>query len=111
MPAARTPGAASRIRTTAIVAVVASIAGMIVASVAGNNVGLVTTIGIVGAIAALVMLVVAAVAPGPRIEVFDEADAERLERAIGDLVSSGADERAVRDLVRDAARLGARTER
>jgi hypothetical protein len=100
--------AASRIRAAAIVVVVASIGGMIAASIAGNNVGLVTTVGITGSIAALVLLVVAAVVPAPRIAVFDEADAERLERAIASLVAAGADERAVRDLVRDAARLGSR---
>lgn len=103
--------AAARIRSAAIVVAAASIAGMIASSIAGNNVGLVTTIGVAGAIAALVLLVVAAVAPGPRIEVFDEADAERLERAIGALVAAGADERAVRDLVRDATRLGSRAGR
>ncbi|MFZ9291336.1 MAG: hypothetical protein ACO26C_02180 [Ilumatobacteraceae bacterium] len=103
--------AAARIRAGAIAVVVASIAGMIAASIAGNNVGLVTTIGVVGAIAALVLLVVAAVAPARPLEVFEDADAERLERAVASLVAHGADERAVRELVRDATRLGARATR
>jgi hypothetical protein len=38
--------------------------------------------------------------------VFEEADAERLEDDVLALVDAGADEQAVRSLVRDAVRLG-----
>ena len=42
------------------------------------------------------------------IEVFEEADAERLEDQVCTLIDAGADEEAVRALVRDAMRLGRR---
>jgi len=85
---------------------VLGIAGMIITSVAGNNVGLVNTIGGATAISALVLLVATITSNTVRPEVFVEADAERVERQISRLVEGGADETQVRDLVRDATNLG-----
>jgi uncharacterized membrane protein YeaQ/YmgE (transglycosylase-associated protein family) len=84
---------------------VCGIAGLIISSIAGNNNGVVLTIGgIIGA-AVLTLLVTSTVTARDRLDVFVEADAERLEEQIVQLVRSGADETAVRTLVRDALRL------
>ncbi len=97
---------AARWITRACVATfVGGIAGLIISSIAGNNNGIVLTIGgIIGA-AVLALLVTSTVTARERIDVFVEADAERLEEQIVSLVRSGADETAVRTLVRDALRL------
>jgi hypothetical protein len=84
---------------------VVGIAGLIVSSVAGNNNGVVLSIGGVIVVAALALLVHAAVLPG-RIDVFDEAAGEAVEARVARLVAAGADEADVRGLVRDATRLG-----
>ena len=55
---------------------------MIITSIAGNNVGVVNTIGGTTAIAALVLLVATISASTSRPEVFDDAQAERLEQQI-----------------------------
>jgi hypothetical protein len=85
---------------------VAGIAGLIVASIAGNNNGVVLTIGSITAIAAIVHITVSTVTASERVEVFDEARAERLEAEVQALVTAGADEPTVRRLVREAMRLG-----
>jgi hypothetical protein len=90
---------------------VAGIAGMIIASIAGNNVGLVNTIGGTTAISALVLLVATISANTTRPEVFDDAAAERLELKIAALAKSGADEKELRELVRQATQLGETTRR
>jgi len=84
------------------------IAGMIISSIAGNNVGVVTTIGVTTAIAALVLLIASVSSNTSRLEVFDEANAQILERQIIELVKSGTDEIALRSIVRDATKLGRR---
>ena len=84
---------------------VCGIAGIIISSIAGNNNGVVLTIGGFVAAAALVLLTASAVTPRERIEVFADADAEALEGRIAALVAAGADEAEVRALVRDAIRL------
>ncbi|MGD9999208.1 MAG: hypothetical protein AB7L17_06545 [Ilumatobacteraceae bacterium] len=84
---------------------VGGIAGLIISSVAGNNNGVVLTIGGAIAAAVLVQLVVATITARGRIDAFVEADAERIEEQIVALVRAGADEGAVRALVRDAIRL------
>ncbi|MFZ1488946.1 MAG: hypothetical protein WAS51_03325 [Ilumatobacteraceae bacterium] len=94
------------IRAACGVCFVAGIAGMIVTSVNGNNEGYVVTIGMVTAVAALVLVVTSALTASRRIDVFVEADAERLERRVDALVAAGADEHSVRELVRDAVHLG-----
>jgi len=81
---------------------VAGIAGIIVTSINGNNAGWVLTIGMVTAVAALVLIAVTAASPRPRIDVFDDVIAERVEQRITALVAAGADEAEARALVRDA---------
>jgi len=84
------------------------IVGMIVASVAGNNNGWVVTFGLVAAVSIVVLMAFSAAsrtAPTSTGAV-DETVAARVEQQIRSLVETGADETAVRDLVRDAVRLG-----
>ncbi|MFM7047648.1 MAG: hypothetical protein ACKOXX_07105 [Actinomycetota bacterium] len=97
------------IRLTCIVCFVGGIAGMIVASLADNNIGAVLTAGIITAIAAIVLLAVSTVTAQRRLAEFDDADAEILEHGIRKLTDAGADESAVRDVVRRAIDLGRRT--
>jgi hypothetical protein len=99
-PAVRT------IRISCAVIFVLGIAGMIISSIAGNNVGVVTTIGVTTAIAALVLLIASVSSSPGRLDVFDEADAQILERQIVELVKSGTNETALRSIVRDATKLG-----
>ena len=84
---------------------VAGIAGLIVATINGNNAGVVLSIGLVIVVAAVALLTATSVGAGKRIEVFDEAAAEKLERMVTALVADGADEAAVRALVRETRRL------
>jgi len=85
---------------------VCGIAGLIISSVAGNNEGVVLTIGGATVVASIVLLAVSSVTASRRIEVFDEAKAERLEHDVQTLVAAGADEQAVRTAgaLGDAAR-------
>lgn len=87
---------------------VAGIAGMIATSVNGNNNGWVVTFGCITAIAALCLFSATAAVRREPIDVFEEADAERLEDRVQSLVAAGADEAVVRELIRDAMRLGRR---
>ena len=89
-----------------IAAFVAGIAGIIVATINGNNAGVILSIGLVIVLAAVAMLTTNSVAASRRIEVFDEAAAEKVERIITKLVADGADEATVRNLVRETRRLG-----
>ena len=96
---------ATRLITRACIAVfVCGIAGLIIASVAGNNNGLVLSIGGVIVLAALVLMTVNTVTAHDRIDAFDDAAAEQLEAHIARLVEQGADEADVRTLVREARR-------
>ena len=79
---------------------------MIISSIAGNNTGLVTTIGVLGSIGAIVLLTASSIAKRQRIDAFDDAAAEQLERQINEVVSLGTDEVTLRKLIRDATRLG-----
>ena len=85
---------------------VAGIASIIIATINGNNEGVVLSIGLVITFAAIALLAATAVSANSRIEVFDEAAGEKLERLVTTLVDDGADESAVRALVREARRLG-----
>lgn len=87
---------------------VGGIAGLIVASIRGNNAGVVLTIGLAIAMAALVLLTYSSVAARASIDVFDDAEMERIEQQVAALVAAGADETAVRSIVRDALRAGGR---
>ena len=101
-----TPRALRNIRIICAIIFVSGIAGMIITSIAGNNVGLVNTIGGTTAIAAVVLLIATSTATSFRPEIFAEADAERLEQKISQLVKAGANENELRDLVRQATQLG-----
>ena len=81
---------------------VCGIAGLIISSIAGNNNGVVLTIGGCIVLAAIVMMTVNTVTVHERIDAFDDAAAEQLEAHIARLVEQGADEDDVRALVRDA---------
>ena len=96
---------ATRLITRACIAVfVCGIAGLIISSVAGNNNGLVLSIGGVIVVAAVVLMTVNTVTVHERIDVFDDAVAEQLEAQVARLVEQGADENDVRNLVREARR-------
>lgn len=94
------------IRIACAITFVVSIAGMIISSIAGNNIGVVTTAGMIGATGAIVLLTASSVASKRRIDAFDDAAAEQLEYEITKLVQLGTEESALRKLVRDATRLG-----
>lgn len=85
---------------------VAGIAGIIVATINGNNAGVILLIGLVIVLAAVALLTANSVGANKRIEIFDDAAAEKVERLITELVAKGADESAVRALVRETRRLG-----
>ena len=94
------------IRILCVIVFVSGIAVLIISSIAGNNVGVVTTIGLITSLAAVVLLTASTVANRQRIDAFNDALAEQVESQIGALVSSGAKEDTVRKLVRDAINLG-----
>jgi hypothetical protein len=95
------------IRFAVIGVCVAGIAGMIVASATNHN-GAAITFGLITAVAVLCQMVATTVANelkgAAKADVSGAGDA--LENQVMALVSAGADETAVRDLVRAAARLG-----
>jgi len=100
---------ATRLITRACIAVfVGGIAGLIITSVAGNNNGVVLTIGGIIVLAAIVLMAVNTVTVHERIDAFDDAAAEQLEAHVANLVEQGADEADVRTLVREARRSGRR---
>jgi hypothetical protein len=100
---------AARLITKACIAVfVCGVAGLIISSVAGNNNGLVLTIGGCIVVAAIVLMTVNTVTVRERIDAFDDAAAEQLEAQVAHLVQQGADETEVRTLVREARRSGRR---
>src|SRR5258708_26748417 len=82
---------------------------MIVASVAGNNNGWVVTFGLLTAVSVVVLMAFSAAANrAPSGGTIDEELAAQVEGRIRELVETGADETAVRALVRDALLLGTR---
>ena len=87
---------------------VGGIAGIIVTSINGNNAGVILSIGLCIAFAAVALITIGATTSRDRLDVFDEADAERLEGQVAELVAAGAPEDRVRTLVRDAMRIGRR---
>jgi hypothetical protein len=98
------------LRVVVIILCGAGITGMIVASVAGNNNGWVVTFGLLTAGSVVVLMAFSAAAnraPSGGGTV-DEELAARLEDRVRNLVETGADEGAVRDLVHDAVLLGRR---
>jgi hypothetical protein len=98
------------LRVVVIVLCAGGIIGMIVASVAGNNNGWVVTFGLLTAVSIVVLMAFSAAAnraPAAGAGA-DEELAAQVEGRIRGLVETGADETAVRDLVRDAVSLGRR---
>jgi hypothetical protein len=95
------------IRWTLTAVCMGGIAGMIVTSIADSADGALA-FGLLTAVAALGIILVTAVTNGGRARSDDEL-AESLEDRIEALLEHGADERAVRALVRDAVRLGRQT--
>ena len=93
------------IRQIAVVVSLVGIAGIIYGSIADNN-GLAVTAGLVTAVGALVIILVTSVAGPDRLRkdpspvIFDEERAADVEAKVQRLVDAGADEHAVRDLVR-----------
>ena len=96
---------AQLIRRVVIATFVGGIVGMIVGSIADNN-GVAITFGFVVAIAALVLMVATAINPARPVGAVDETVANRVEEHVAALVEAGADEHAVRELVRAAVTLG-----
>ncbi len=101
-----------RVLRWAVIAIcVVGIAGMIIGSIADNNNGVVVTFGLITAVSIIVLMAVATTARGlearqsAAAEV-DEALAEEIEAKVQALVTAGADEASVRDLVGKAVRLG-----
>lgn len=97
--------AARFLRPLCAVIFVAGIAGIIVSSVNGNNNGWVLLFGMCTAVAAIVLIAVTATSPRPRIDVFDDAVAERVEQRVQALVAQGAAEADARALVREALQM------
>jgi uncharacterized membrane protein YfcA len=95
------------LRTICAGVFVSGIAGLIVSSVLDNN-GAVLTVGLLTVVAAISLLTASAVVRREPIDAFEEADAERLESSVQQLVAAGAPETDVRNLVREAMRLGRR---
>ena len=85
-----------------------AIVGMIVTSIT-DHVGAAITFGLFGAVATLCSIVATAVTKTAAAAPPDEAQAERVEELIQDLVAAGADEPAVRQLVGEAVKLGRTT--
>ena len=85
------------------------IVGMIVGSIADNNNGVVVTAGLIAAVAAIVLITANAVASDRVYGTVDEIQAEQIEEEVRALVDAGANENALRDLVRRAVRLGRTT--
>jgi hypothetical protein len=92
------------VRRLVIGVCVAGIAGMIVSSIADNT-GAALTAGLVTAIAVLCLIVATAVTAARGVGI-DELLAADVEERVAELVDAGADEAAVRRLVRAAVHLG-----
>ena len=102
------------VRRIVVAVCVFGVAGLIVTSILDRT-GAAVTIGLVTAGAVVCLIVATAVAPpvatatssaAPVPPGVDEAQAARVEQIVGELVADGADEGAVRDLVRESLRLG-----
>lgn len=96
------------IRIAVIVVCVGGIAGMIVTSITNHN-GAAITFGLVTAVAILCQMVATTVANESAERVGPDAEGALLEARVAELVAAGADESVVRDLVRQAVRLGRST--
>ena len=91
------------IRRIVLAIVVVGIAGMIASSIANEN-KVALGFGLMTALAVLCSMVATAVTTGGADDT--DAQASRVETLTADLLGTGADERTVRALVREAVRLG-----
>jgi predicted dehydrogenase len=98
-----------RLRLLVAVVGAGGIVGMIIGSIADNNNGVVVTSGLIAAVAAIVLITANAVAGDRVYGSVDEIQAEKIEAEVRALVEAGANEGALRDLVRRAVRLGRTT--
>ena len=94
------------VRIACAVTFVSCIAGLIVTSIAGNNEGWVVTIGLTTTLAAITLIIASTVASRSRIPAFNDVAAERLESLISTEIANGANEDALREIVRRAVELG-----
>ncbi len=62
--------------------------------------------GLITSLAAIVLLTASTIAANKRIDAFDDAAAEQLERNVDALIASGTNEASLRAIVRDAINLG-----
>jgi hypothetical protein len=83
---------------------IAGIPSLIISSIIDNN-GAVLTFGLITATTAVVLVAISTVTATERIDVFDDALAERVEQRVAELVAAGADEEKVRSLVRESIEL------
>jgi hypothetical protein len=95
---------ARAIRRLLVAAAVAGIAGMVATSIADSAGGALACGLVTGGAGVVLMAMTAAAADGAVGD--DEVLARTVEQRVGDLVATGADEQRLRDLVRDAVRLG-----
>jgi hypothetical protein len=93
------------VRRIVVALCVAGVAGLIVTSILDRQ-GAAVTIGLLTASAVLCLIVATAVGQNPTPRPFDEDQAALVEAMVADLLSDGADEAALRSLVREAVRLG-----
>lgn len=109
MPLRSIPMSPRWIRRAVLATCAAGIVGMIVASIAERT-GAAITAGLVTAVAVVCLLLVTAVAPPQAFgaPVVDEEAAADVERRVAELVGAGADEAALRALVRAARRVDRR---
>lgn len=89
------------IRVLCFAIFLSGVPGLIISSIAGNNNGVVTTIGMCMAGAAIVLITMSATANNNRLDVFNDVAAERVEARVRSLVEAGANETEVRMLVRE----------
>jgi hypothetical protein len=82
----------------------AGIPSLIVSSIKDNN-GAVITFGLITAVTAVVLVAISTVNATERIDVFDDALAEKVEQRIAELVAQGANEDTARLLVRESIEL------
>ena len=101
-----TPNSLRVIRWVCAVVFVCGIAGIIVSSINGNNEGWVVTIGLTTTLAAITLIIASTVASRSRIPAFNDVAAERLESLISAEIANGANEDALREIVRRAVELG-----
>ena len=94
------------IRIASAIVFVASVAGLIISSVNGNNEGWVLSIGMVSAVTAIILVVASAVASTTRHPDFSDVLAEAIEQRIQRLVAAGADEAEVREVAKMSVKLG-----